>query len=205
MSLSLLQANLLCESNIWYQRATNCREELWWHLTDCSIIVAQKEIHLCTCTWTYTHRETHTWLSLKGETLRLLPPLDRTAMVLLQHSSSELWLRSEHPNHYTWLQNTTCTQFTRIYCCNVAMHSKACRVLMVRVSVCVSLHCIHSSVLVVFAFQLTVMIYEWIWDASESVTTWLHVYVFKCYQRFNICVVSKGDHKGQGNCNKAFL
>lgn len=83
----------------------------------------------------FTHTHTHTGLCHSGSTLRLLPPLDRRAMVLLQHGTRKLWLRSEHPDHYTWLQNTTRTQFTRIYCCNVAIHSEAYQVLIVRVSV----------------------------------------------------------------------
>lgn len=130
LSLCLLQADLLCLSNIWYHRATNCRKGLWWHLMGRSNTAVRKEIHLCTCTWTHTH----TGLCRSGSALRLLPPLDRRAMVLLQHGTRKLWLRSEHPDHYTWLQNTTCTQFTRIYCCNVAIHSEAYQVLMVRVS-----------------------------------------------------------------------
>lgn len=57
LSLCLLQADLLCLSNIWYHRATNCRKGLWWHLMGRSNTAVRKEIHLCTCTWTHTHTQ----------------------------------------------------------------------------------------------------------------------------------------------------
>ena len=61
--------------------------------------------------------------------LRSFPPLAQRAVVLREHGTSKLWLRSEHPDHYAELKNTTCTQLTRIYSCNVAMYFLACQVI----------------------------------------------------------------------------
>lgn len=61
--------------------------------------------------------------------LRSLSPPDRRAVVLREHCTSKLWLRSEHPDHYAELKNTTCAQFTRIYSCNVAMYFLGCHVI----------------------------------------------------------------------------
>lgn len=77
-------------------------------------------------TWSHVDLYGDAGLSQSGSDLKLLPPLDRRAVVLLEHCTSKLWLRSEHPDHYTQLKNTACAHFTRIDCCNVAMHFTAC-------------------------------------------------------------------------------
>lgn len=77
-------------------------------------------------TWSHVDLYGDAGLSQSGSGLKLLPPLDRRAVVLLEHCTSKLWLRSEHPDHYTQLKNTACAHFTRIDCCNVAMHFTAC-------------------------------------------------------------------------------
>lgn len=77
-------------------------------------------------TWSHVDLYGDARLSQSGSALKLLPPLDRRAVVLLEHCTSKLRLRSEHPDHYTQLKNTACAHFTRIDCCNVAMHFTAC-------------------------------------------------------------------------------